>query len=49
MCIAEAATGREVPEKIQRVGLTIGVACLLGFALVITWQDFAKWFLPGAP
>ena len=26
MCIAEAVTGREVPEKVQRVGLTIGLA-----------------------
>ena len=51
MCIAEAVTGREVPEKVQRVGLTIGVACLLGFALVITWQDIGRFFpgWPGAP
>ena len=51
MCVAEAITGREVPEKIQRVGLTIGVACLISFALVITWQDIgriAPWW-PGAP
>ena len=51
MCVAEAITGREVPEKVQRVGLTIGVACLISFALVITWQDIgriAPWW-PGAP
>ncbi|MDP3736880.1 MAG: RIP metalloprotease [Hyphomonadaceae bacterium] len=50
MCIAEAATGREVPEKVQKVGLTIGLACLVSFALVITWQDITR--LPmwaGAP
>jgi regulator of sigma E protease len=50
MCIAEAVTGREVPEKVQRVGLTIGLACLVSFALVITWQDITR--LPlwsGAP
>ena len=28
MCVAEAVTGREVPEKVQKVGLTIGLACL---------------------
>jgi regulator of sigma E protease len=44
MCIAEAVTGREVPEKVQKVGLTIGLACLVSFALVITWQDLTKWF-----
>jgi regulator of sigma E protease len=50
MCAAEAVTGREVPEKVQRVGLTIGLACILSFALVITWQDLTKLFgFPGAP
>jgi len=50
MCVAEAITGREVPEKVQRVGLTIGVACLVSFALVITGYDVAKQFgWPGAP
>lgn len=50
MCIAEAVTGREVPEKVQRVGLTVGLVCLVSFALVITWQDITR--LPlwsGAP
>jgi regulator of sigma E protease len=42
MCAAEAISGREVPEKVQRVGLTIGLACLGLFALVISWQDIAK-------
>jgi regulator of sigma E protease len=50
MCVAEAITGREVPEKVQRVGLTIGLACLISFALVITWQDITRlaWW-PGGP
>jgi regulator of sigma E protease len=50
MCVAEAVTGREVPEKVQKVGLTIGLACLVSFALVITWQDITRlpWW-PGAP
>lgn len=50
MCLAEAATGREIPEKVQRVGLTIGLFCLVSFALVITWQDVTRimgW--PGGP
>lgn len=42
MCLAEAATGKEIPEKVQRVGLTIGLVCLVGFALLITWQDVAR-------
>ena len=42
MCLAEAATGKEIPEKVQRVGLTIGLACLVSFALLITWQDIAR-------
>jgi regulator of sigma E protease len=42
MCIAEAATGKEIPEKVQRVGLTIGLACLVSFALLITWQDITR-------
>jgi regulator of sigma E protease len=42
MCAVEAISGREIPEKVQRVGLTIGLACLGLFALVITWQDIAK-------
>jgi regulator of sigma E protease len=42
MCVAEGATGKEIPEKVQRVGLTIGLACLVSFALLITWQDIAR-------
>jgi regulator of sigma E protease len=50
MCIAEAITGKEVPEKVQRVGLTIGLACLVSFALVITWQDITRLAMwSGAP
>jgi regulator of sigma E protease len=52
MCVAEAVTGKEVPEKVQRVGLTIGLVCLVSFALVITWQDvsrIAEWFLNKQP
>lgn len=44
MCVAEGVTGREIPEKVQRVGLTIGLACLVSFALVITGQDLIKLF-----
>jgi hypothetical protein len=40
--LAEAATGKEIPEKVHRVGLTIGLACLVSFALLITWQDIAR-------
>ena len=42
MCLAEAATGKEIPEKVHRVGLTIGLACLVSFALLITWQDISR-------
>jgi regulator of sigma E protease len=50
MCLAEAVTGREVPEKVQRVGLTFGLVCLVSFALVITWQDITRLALwSGAP
>jgi regulator of sigma E protease len=42
MCLAEAVTGREIPEKVQQVGLTIGLACLVSFALLITWQDLTR-------
>ncbi len=48
MCVAEAITGKEVPEKVQQVGLTIGLACLVSFALVITWQDIGR-LVPGWP
>lgn len=42
MCLAEAVTGREIPEKFQRIGLTIGLACLIGFAVVVTWNDVTR-------
>jgi len=45
MTLAEAATGKPLPAKVQNVGLTIGLVCLAGFALVITLQDALK--LPG--
>jgi regulator of sigma E protease len=48
MCVAEAISGREVPEKLQKVGLAIGFACLACFALVITWADIGK-LLAGVP
>jgi regulator of sigma E protease len=39
MTLAEAVTGKPLPEKVQNVGLTIGLVCLVTFALVITLQD----------
>lgn len=42
VCLIEAVMRREVPEKVQSIGLTIGLVCLVGFALVITWQDITK-------
>lgn len=48
MCLAEAATGKEIPEKVHRVGLTIGLVCLVGFALLITWQDVSRLWPGGA-
>lgn len=47
MALGEAVTGKPIPERIQQAGLTIGLVCLLAFALVITFQDFQK--LPGMP
>jgi len=43
MCVAEGVSGRPVPEAIQRVGLTMGLVCLVGFALVITLKDVLAW------
>jgi regulator of sigma E protease len=48
MCIAEVITGRETPENVLRIGQTIGVLCLIGFALVITWNDIGR-YVPGWP
>lgn len=42
MHLAEAATGKPLPEKVQSAGLTIGLVCLAGFALVITLQDVLR-------
>lgn len=42
MTLAEAATGKPLPEKVQNAGLTIGLVCLVGFALVITLQDVLR-------
>lgn len=39
MTLAEAATGKPLPDKVQNVGLTIGLVCLAAFALVVTLQD----------
>ena len=47
--LAELVTGRDLPERVQRIGLTIGLACLASFALVITWQDISRIFRAGAP
>jgi regulator of sigma E protease len=47
MSLAEGLTGRPIPEKVQQVGLTIGLVCLVAFALVITFQDVQRF--PGAP
>lgn len=43
LCVAEGITGKSVPEAVHRVGLTIGLACLVSFALVVTWYDVARW------
>ena len=45
MTLAEAATGKPLPDKVQNVGLTIGLVCLAAFALVVTFQDVLR--LPG--
>jgi regulator of sigma E protease len=42
MTLAEAVTGKPLPERIQNAGLTIGLVCLVGFALLITLQDFFR-------
>lgn len=39
MTLAEVATGKPLPDKVQNVGLTIGLVCLAAFALVVTLQD----------
>ncbi|MEZ5939110.1 MAG: RIP metalloprotease [Hyphomonadaceae bacterium] len=42
ICLAEGVMRRPVPESIQRVGLSIGLACLIGFAVLITWNDLIR-------
>lgn len=39
MTLAEAVTGKPLPDRVQEVGLTIGLVCLVTFALVVTLQD----------
>lgn len=46
LCLAELITRRRIPDAVQRIGLSIGLACLLGFALVVTWNDLTR---PGGP
>jgi regulator of sigma E protease len=48
MCVAEAITGRETPEKVIKVAQTVGIVFLIGFALVITWNDIGR-YVPGWP
>ncbi len=42
MCVVEAITRRDIPAKVVRVSMTVGMACILGFFLIITWQDVNK-------
>lgn len=42
MHLAEAVTGKPLPEKVQNAGLTFGLVCLVGFALVVTLQDIFR-------
>lgn len=50
MTLAEAVTGKALPEKAQDAGLTFGLVSLVVFALLVTWQDIGRLisgFLPG--
>jgi regulator of sigma E protease len=50
MTLAEAVTGKSLPEKAQNAGLTFGLVSLVVFALLVTWQDIGRLisgFLPG--
>ena len=50
MTLAEALTGKALPEKAQNAGLTFGLVSLVVFALVVTWQDIGRLisgFFPG--
>jgi len=42
LCVAEGLTGKPVPQRVQEVALTIGLACILTFAVVVTWNDILK-------
>lgn len=46
--IYEAVMGRELPEKVQEVSLTIGLFLLLGMVVVITWGDIIETGLFGS-
>lgn len=41
-CVAEMITKRQVPEIVQRVGLSLGLASLACFALAVTWNDLKR-------
>ncbi len=43
MCVAEGVSGKPIPEVVQRVGLSMGLLCLVGFALAITLKDLLTW------
>jgi len=50
MTLAEALTGKVLPEKAQNAGLTFGLVSLVVFALLVTWQDIGRLisgFFPG--
>jgi regulator of sigma E protease len=42
LSIAEGLTGKPIPQRVQEVALTIGLACILTFAVVVTWNDILK-------
>ena len=42
MTLPEAATGRPLSAKVENAALTFGLVCLVGFALVVTLQDFFR-------
>lgn len=44
----EAVAGKELPEKVQEVSLTIGLFLLLGMVVVITWGDIIETGLFGS-
>ncbi len=44
----EAVTGRQMPEKVQEISLTVGLFLLLGMVIVITWGDVIETGLFGS-